>query len=58
MAGIVHYSNFFRYMEAAEHAFLPRTRVFRWSPGRLTRPLAGLRVRAECDYLSTSSFRG
>ena len=21
MAGIVHYSNFFRYMEAAEHAF-------------------------------------
>jgi acyl-CoA thioester hydrolase len=25
MAGIVHFSNFFRYMETAEHAFFPVT---------------------------------
>ena len=29
MAGIVHYSNFFRYMEAAEHGFFRFDRVRR-----------------------------
>ncbi len=29
MAGIVHYSNFFRYMETAEHGFFPLAWIFR-----------------------------
>jgi acyl-CoA thioester hydrolase len=49
MAGIVHYSNFFRYMEAAEHAFfrsLGTSVVFEgFDP-----PLGLPRVHAECDY--------
>jgi len=50
MAGIVHYANFFRYMETAEHAF------FR-SLGNTVihdpqfKPVIGWpRVHAECDY--------
>lgn len=49
MAGIVHYSNFFRYMETAEHAFfrsLGYSVVCR--PGL---PQVGWpRVHASCDY--------
>ena len=49
MAGIVHFSNFFRYMEAAEHEFL-RSRglsvVLDWEGQRLTFP----RVAASCDF--------
>ncbi|MEE8467776.1 MAG: thioesterase family protein [Planctomycetota bacterium] len=49
MAGIVHFSNFFRYMESAEHAF------FR-SLGQILhgnqdgRMQGWARVHAECDY--------
>ena len=49
MAGIVHFSNFFRYMESAEHAFLrslgydPHSRVEGLETG-------WPRVNATCDY--------
>jgi YbgC/YbaW family acyl-CoA thioester hydrolase len=55
MAGIVHFSNFFRYMENAEHEFFRQLglsihmpiegRIFSWP-----------RVRAECDYHSPLRF--
>ncbi|MFO0879389.1 MAG: thioesterase family protein [Gemmataceae bacterium] len=55
MAGIVHFAEYFRYMEAAEHAFL-RSRgiqVFHdWAGQRLTFP----RVSATCDYLAPARF--
>lgn len=47
MAGIVHYANFFRYMEAAEHAF------FRSLGTSIVDSSLGVgwpRVHAECDY--------
>lgn len=48
MAGIVHYSNFFRYMESAEHAFFRSLglSIATGEPGSLGWP----RVHAECDY--------
>jgi hypothetical protein len=59
MAGIVHHAVFYRYMESAEHAFLPFARVVRgaaedaWPPsagrGFIPRPIlprrSGLRTR-------------
>lgn len=55
MAGIVHFSNFFRYMEACEHAFL------RSLDHELHGMLDGLetgwpRVNATCDYRSPARF--
>jgi YbgC/YbaW family acyl-CoA thioester hydrolase len=55
MAGIVHFSNFFRYMEAAEHAFL------RSLDQHLHGMIDGLetgwpRVNASCDYRSPARF--
>jgi YbgC/YbaW family acyl-CoA thioester hydrolase len=55
MAGIVHFSNFFRYMETAEHAF------FRSMGGSVVMPefdppLGLPRVHAECDYLQPLRF--
>ena len=56
MAGIVHFSNFFRFMEAAEHAYL-RTcglSVFgTWGDTTITFP----RVHATCDYLKPARFQ-
>jgi YbgC/YbaW family acyl-CoA thioester hydrolase len=49
MAGIVHYSNFFRYMEAAEHAFF-RSIGFSVVPRKVDPPVGWPRVHAECDY--------
>src|SRR3954470_10244919 len=49
MAGIVHYSNFFRYMEAAEHAFF-RSLGFSVVTRPVDPPVGWPRVRAECDY--------
>ena len=55
MAGIVHYSNFFRYMETAEHAFF-RSLGFSII-GRHTDPPVGWpRVHAECDYKQPLHF--
>jgi len=49
MAGIMHYSNFFRYMETAEHAFF---RSIGYSvTARPGSPQVGWpRVHASCDY--------
>ena len=55
MAGIVHYSNFFRYMESAEHGFF-RSLGFSVVAAD-TRPRIGWpRVHAECDYLQPLRF--
>lgn len=55
MAGIVHFSNFFRYMEACEHSFL------RGLDHELHGMLDGLetgwpRVNAACDYRAPARF--
>ena len=49
MAGIVHFSNFFRYMEHAEHAFY-RSLGFSVVDSRRQPPIGWPRVHAECDY--------
>src|SRR5439155_10782509 len=49
MAGIVHYSNFFRYMEAAEHEFF-RSLGFSVVTRQVDPPVGWPRVHAECDY--------
>jgi YbgC/YbaW family acyl-CoA thioester hydrolase len=55
MAGIVHFSNFFRYMETCEHAFI------RSLDHELHGQLDGLetgwpRVNASCDYRAPARF--
>ena len=56
MAQIVHFSNFFRYMEAAECSFL-RERgmsvLTEWEGRRASFP----RVSASCDYLKPARFQ-
>src|SRR6266850_4553149 len=49
MVGIVHYSNFFRYMETAEHGFL-RSLGYSVLLDQFELPLGLPRVHAECDY--------
>jgi YbgC/YbaW family acyl-CoA thioester hydrolase len=49
LAGIMHFSNFFRFMEAAEHAFF-RTLGFSVTRSRNGLALCLPRVHAECDY--------
>ena len=49
MAGIMHFSNFFRYMEAAEHAFL-RSLGFSVDLKGTAPGLCLPRVHARCDY--------
>jgi YbgC/YbaW family acyl-CoA thioester hydrolase len=55
MAGIVHFSNFFRYMEMAEHEFLRSLglSVHAVSDGRV---VAWPRVHAECTYEAPLTF--
>jgi len=55
MAGIVHYSNFFRYMEAAEHEFF-RSLGFSVVTRQADPPVGWPRVRAECDYKQPLRF--
>lgn len=55
MAGIVHYSNFFRYMEAAEHAFF-RSLGFSVVTSQVDPPVGWPRVHAECDYQQPLRF--
>ncbi len=55
MAGIVHYSNFFRYMEAAEHAFF-RSLGLSVVTKQVDPPVGWPRVRAECDYKQPLRF--
>lgn len=49
MAGIVHYSNFFKFMETAEHAFF-RSLGFSIVTRHVDPPVGWPRVHAECDY--------
>jgi YbgC/YbaW family acyl-CoA thioester hydrolase len=55
MAGIVHYSNFFRYMEAAEHSFF-RSLGFSVVTKNVEPPVGWPRVHASCDYKSPLHF--
>jgi acyl-CoA thioester hydrolase len=55
MAGIVHYSNFFRYMEIAEHAFF-RSLGFSVVTQQVDPPVGWPRVHAECDYQQPLRF--
>ena len=55
MAGIVHFANFFRFMEAAEHAFLRSlglSVVMEIDGAKYGLP----RVSAACDYLRPARF--
>ena len=55
MAGIVHYSNFFRYMEAAEHGFF-RSLGFSVATEHALPRIGWPRVHAECDYAQPLRF--
>jgi len=55
MAGIMHYSNFFRFMETAEHAFF-RSLGFSIFMDKVDPPVGWPRVRAECDYKAPLYF--
>jgi|ERR1051326_2073035 YbgC/YbaW family acyl-CoA thioester hydrolase len=55
MAGIVHYSNFFRYMEAAEHGFF-RSLGLSVVTDDSDPPIGWPRVHAECDYFQPLRF--
>jgi acyl-CoA thioester hydrolase len=55
MAGIVHFAQFFHYMEAAEHAFLRSlgvSVVMDWEGTPVGMP----RVSASCDYVRPARF--
>src|SRR5438105_6387404 len=55
MAGIVHYSNFFRYMETAEHGFF-RSLGFSIVTRGVDPPLGWPRVHARCDFKAPLHF--
>ena len=55
MAGIMHYSNFFRFMEAAEHAFF-RSLGFSIVTREVDPPVGWPRVHASCDYMAPLRF--
>ena len=55
MAGIVHYSNFFKFMETAEHAFY-RALGYSVVMKDADPPLGWPRVHAECDYFEPLRF--
>lgn len=55
MAGIMHYSNFFRFMETAEHGFY-RSLGFSVISRESDPPISWPRVHAECDYLRPLRF--
>src|SRR5437867_8523975 len=55
MAGIMHYSNFFRFMETAEHGFY-RALGFSVAMAETDPRLGWPRVHAECDYKKPLRF--
>ena len=55
MAGIVHFSNFFRFMETAEHGFY-RSLGFSVSLDHFDPPLGFPRVHVACDYKKPLRF--
>jgi YbgC/YbaW family acyl-CoA thioester hydrolase len=56
MAGIVHYSNFFRYMETAEHGFFRQLGYSVVMDRHFETPMGWPRVHAECDYRQPLRF--
>jgi len=55
LAGIMHFSNFFRFMESAEHAFF-RSLGFSVTGSRNHLQVCLPRVHAECDYAAPLRF--
>jgi YbgC/YbaW family acyl-CoA thioester hydrolase len=55
MAGIVHYANFFRYMESAEHEFF-RSLGFSVVTRQVEPPVGWPRVHASCDFKQPLRF--
>ena len=55
MVGLVHYSNFFRYMESAEHAFF-RSLGISVVTRQVEPPVGWPRVHADCDFLQPLHF--
>ncbi|MBI3831197.1 MAG: acyl-CoA thioesterase [Planctomycetes bacterium] len=55
MAGIMHFSNFFRFMETAEHAFF-RSLGYSIHTTQLAAQVGWPRVHAECDYKKPLRF--
>ena len=55
MAGIMHFSNFFRFMEVAEHAFY-RSLGFTVFPEFAENKVGWPRVHADCDYKKPLHF--
>ncbi len=55
MAGIVHYSNFFRYMETAEHGFF-RQLGYSVVMDQVEPAVGWPRVHAECEYRQPLRF--
>jgi acyl-CoA thioester hydrolase len=60
MAGIVHFSAFFRYIEQAEHAFFRSNGLSIWEPNNSQIPtqqqVAWPRVHVSCDYFIPLHF--
>ena len=55
LAGIVHYSNFFRYMETAEHGFF-RQLGYSIVMNQVEPPVGWPRVAAQCEYRQPLHF--
>jgi acyl-CoA thioester hydrolase len=55
MAGIMHYSNYFRFMETAEHAFF-RSLGFSIVTEHVDPPVGWPRVHAQCDFKQPLRF--
>ena len=55
MAGIVHYANFFRYMDVAEHAFFRSLGFSIWMQ-HVEPPVGWPRVHAQCDFMHPLRF--
>src|ERR1700733_445803 len=55
LAGIVHYSNFFKYMETAEHGFF-RSLGHSVVMDKFEPPVGWPRVHAECEYRQPLRF--
>ncbi|NOS70617.1 MAG: acyl-CoA thioesterase [Verrucomicrobia bacterium] len=55
MVGIVHYSNFFRFMETAEHAFF-RSIGYSIVSNQTNPPVGWPRVHASCDFRQPLRF--
>lgn len=56
MAGIMHFSNFFRFMEATEHAFF-RSLGLGLHTNEAGRMQGWARVHAECDYRRPAHYQ-